>query len=335
MASVLSEISRYLHEMYNAFEYRVYPVVAFEETLFSTNIKSSIGTAFPVANYGSGTLFVTASHVVKDYEDVFLLIQSPDNMSIIPAEKSLVLWQMGNNIFDIAILYTSSVKVEPMKLGNSLLVNNGDVVVSMGYPLGIVRKPTIVEGLVSANDLELITQLGIMHGIIQTTLPLNPGFSGGPIFNVNGEVVGIARAVIMGAQLMSYATPINFIKPFVKSAIETGTFKYPSLQVVTVLYNPLMKELYRTRYPAVLSCASSLRLNAMRSIVVESYNSDIPPCSAVLSVSVGPTTINNPTPAQIIQALYEAYWEGTQMVMTLQTTSGVITITPRYILKTI
>jgi S1-C subfamily serine protease len=224
------------------------------------------------------------------------------------------------------------IPIKPLPLGNSLEVRHGDFVTALGYPLGIVREPTIVNGIVSATDLSLETQFGPMHGIVQTTLPLNPGFSGGPILNIDGNVIGVARAIILGAQLMSYATPINFVKPFIKSLTTRNTIEYPSLQITSALYNPLLKETYRQNYPMLFNCASSLDITRITTIIVESYNPTIPTCAAILSVSVGNITIDYPTPGQVVQALYEAYWRDQPLVMTIKTTTGIQTITPKYVL---
>ena len=334
MSQVFEAMSSYLRELYREFRGRAVPVIAAKPGYFG-EAKTSIGTAFPVANVGNGTLFATASHVVKGFSEVYLLIQNERETALIPAETVIAVWQMANNIFDFALLYADKVQLQPLNLGNSLAVVPGDMVFTLGYPLGIVREPTIVYGNISASDLDIRTELGIMHGIMQTTLPLNPGFSGSPILDVNKNVIGISRAIVVGAQLMSYATPINFVKPFIKSMVTSGKIAYPSLNIIMFQYNPLLKRLYEYEMPQVAQCINALKPRTIVSIITISENPSIPPCSAVLNVSVGYITINNPTPAQVLQALYEAYWQGVPLTMTLQTPAGVVTVQPQYTLKTL
>lgn len=334
MSEIVRELSEYLEQMYDALKDRVLPIIAHSEAMYE---RVSLGTGFPVANFNNGTVILTASHVIRGYSNVYVIVRRGDDVDMVRARNMLLLWSYGNNIFDIALLYLPNVQLQPLALGNSLAVRSGEYVFALGYPLGIIRMPTIVNGIVSANDLSLYVQLAgmysnasAMHGIIQTTLPLNPGFSGGPLFNVKGEVIGIARAILIGAQLVSYATPINFAKPFIKSLITTGEFAVPSLNVYAIEYNPLLRDVYGQ---GITSCVDRLAVgNKILTLIVQSRNQQIPNCSAVLRIDVENTSIDYPTPAQILQSLYQAYWDDAPLTLTLLTRSGITTVQPQYVM---
>lgn len=110
---------------------------------------------------------------------------------------------------DIAVLRLAATGLEPIKLADSNNLRVGDFVVAMGSPFGLAR--TVTLGIVSAlgRTLPSQDQGRPMEGIIQTDAPLNPGNSGGPLLDVQGQVVGINTAIILGGQGVAFAVPSN------------------------------------------------------------------------------------------------------------------------------
>ncbi|MFI5402491.1 MAG: S1C family serine protease [Planctomycetota bacterium] len=110
---------------------------------------------------------------------------------------------------DIAVLRLAATGLEPLKLADSNALRVGDFVVAMGSPFGLAR--TVTLGIVSAlgRTLPSQDQGRPMEGIIQTDAPLNPGNSGGPLLDVQGQVVGINTAIILGGQGVAFAVPSN------------------------------------------------------------------------------------------------------------------------------
>jgi S1-C subfamily serine protease len=107
--------------------------------------------------------------------------------------------------FDIAILKIDGFGLPEISFGDSDLVRPGEVIVSIGNPLGLDR--SVSEGVVSAIREENNIK------IIQMTAPVSLGSSGGPIFNEYGQVVGITTlATTFGAQNLNFAIPINYLK---------------------------------------------------------------------------------------------------------------------------
>jgi S1-C subfamily serine protease len=167
---------------------------------------------------------------------------------------------------DLAILKVDAPAAElhPLPLGDSGALKVGQTVVAIGNPFGL--NGTMTVGIVSAlgRTLDAIhqTQGGqpfTAGDIIQTDAAINPGNSGGPLFNVNGEVVGINRAIRTMSSTSSgepvnsgigFAVSINMIKRVAPVLIATGKYDYPFLGISSMdsLSLEVVKELGLTSF---------------------------------------------------------------------------------------
>ena len=142
---------------------------------------------------------------------------------------------------DIAVLKIEAEGLTPVILGNSDNVNVGDTVVAIGNPLGELTF-SLTSGVVSALNREVTFSDGTRMDLIQTDCAINSGNSGGALFNLHGEVIGITNAKFSsssgGASIdnIGFAIPLNSVRGIVESIIEKGvvTKPYIGASVVTV-----------------------------------------------------------------------------------------------------
>lgn len=122
---------------------------------------------------------------------------------------------------DIAYLKIPAVDLPFLKLGRSAGVEIGQTVYSIGSPMGL--KNTISQGLVSG-----IRELD-GYRLFQISAPISSGSSGGPIFNINGEVIGIAVLTLSTGQNLNFAIPIDYAR---------GMLSITQVQPLASVYEP-------------------------------------------------------------------------------------------------
>lgn len=139
---------------------------------------------------------------------------------------------------DVAFLKVKDKKgkdLKPAKLGDSSKVQVGDKVVAIGNALGQFQN-TVTSGIISGYGRSVeagdATSSETLQNLFQTDASINQGNSGGPLVNVNSEVIGINTAVAGdGAENIGFAIPINDIQGLVNSVLKEGKLLRPYLGV--------------------------------------------------------------------------------------------------------
>ena len=203
--------------------------------------KTTIGGGSGFIISKDGYVF-TSNHVVSDTTADYTVVVDPKHKY--PAK---ILSR--NPINDTAVLkITDGGKSFPyLELSDSNKIELGEEVLAVGNALGEFTD-TLSVGIVSGLS-RFITAFGGMdhqmqnlRGLIQTDAAINPGNSGGPLVDMNGRVIGINTAMIMGAQNIGFAIPINYAKKDWEEVKKFGKIIVPFLGIKYVLISKEMAE---------------------------------------------------------------------------------------------
>jgi serine protease Do len=171
----------------------------------------SLGSGFIIDPKG---LIVTNTHVINDADEIEVTLSTGEKL---PAE---VVGKDSKT--DIALLRVKTSKVLPAaRLGTSSNLRVGDWVLAIGNPFGLGG--SVTSGIVSALGRDI--NAGPYDDFIQTDAAINRGNSGGPLFNMQGEVVGINSAIISpsgGSIGIGFAVPANTATPIIAQLKEYG-----------------------------------------------------------------------------------------------------------------
>lgn len=213
--------------------------------VYAANVNSTVGITTSVttnfwgfqttsAASGSGFILTTDGYILTNFH----VIESSSSISVTLYDGTsydavLVGYDESN---DIAVLKIDASDLSPVVLGDSDNLNVGDDVIAIGNPLGELTF-SLTAGAVSALDREITLSSGVMMNLIQTDCAINSGNSGGALFNLYGEVIGITNAKYSSSGTeasidnIGFAIPINHIRSIVDSIIEKGYISKPYIGV--------------------------------------------------------------------------------------------------------
>ena len=178
-----------------------------------TRKSSALGSGFIIKESG---IVITNNHVIQNAENILVRVDGDKEY------KATVVG--ADPLSDIAVLQIDSKeKFTTVKFGNSDQARIGDWVIAIGNPFGLGG--TVTAGIISARNRSI--GLSRYEDYIQTDASINSGNSGGPLFDMNGDVIGINTAILGkgGSIGIGFSIPSNDAKKVVEQLIEFGETK--------------------------------------------------------------------------------------------------------------
>lgn len=206
----------------------------------STRVSDIMGRPMAAGGQGSGVIFrpdgyiVTNDHVVGGFENVTVVLNDGREFpgKVTRAAES-----------DIAVVKIEAKDLPAAKFGDSQAVKPGQIAIAVGSPFGLENSVTV--GFISALARETVIQGRNYPDLIQTDAAINMGNSGGPLVNVNGEVVGINTAIYSetgGSMGIGFAIPSNQARMLAETLIEKGKVTRAYLGVLPENLKPYEKK---------------------------------------------------------------------------------------------
>jgi serine protease Do len=181
---------------------------------------------------------MTSAHVIR--HDSSITVTLP-NKQRLPAEI------IGRDRFsDLAVIKVKAQNLKVPKFGEPSSLRPGDWAIAIGSPLGFEHSVSL--GIISAlnrsiNDPAFHSRIDL----IQTDVALNPGSSGGPLMNINGEIVGVNTAIRADAQGIGFSIPVDEARKVAKQLIEHGEIPRPYIGVYMQDINPYLAQMFKLK----------------------------------------------------------------------------------------
>ena len=255
------------------------------------------GVYFDFNDEGAGTgivvrpdgYIVTNTHVIREANTIKVTL---------PGGASYDAQVVGrDHVSDLSVIKIDASGLPFATFRDSGDLRVGDWVVAVGNALALKGGPTVTLGIVSGKGRSIETEIGELYGLIQTDAAINIGNSGGPLLNLEGQVVGINTVIVRQAQGLGFAISSTTAVPIIESLIEHGRVARPRIGVAGQDVTPAI--------------ASRLDLNVTDGAIVVQISPDGPAYNAGLragDVIVGIDGIPTPDMASFLNLLwaYEA-----------------------------
>jgi S1-C subfamily serine protease len=214
----------------------VVTITAVSATDSKTGPEEDIGTGFFVDDKGN---IATNNHVVNGVKTV----------SVSVGEETYKGTVLGTDaIDDLAVIHIDMPPgVHRLALGSAKQLQPGNLVIAIGNPFELTG--SVSSGIVSGLNRSMPTQSGrVMSGLIQTDAALNPGNSGGPLLDANGQVVGINTAIespVQGSVGIGFAIPVDRLLQLLPNLLLGQQIDHPWLGISGEDIVPAVQQLYK------------------------------------------------------------------------------------------
>ena len=217
---------------------KIYDSVVYIESVKS-NIKTGSGSGFIYKEDDKYGYVLTNHHVISGASKVEITNINGDTYE---AEV------LGSDEYsDIAVLRVDKKLVlKVAALGSNENTKLGDTVFTVGSPLGKTYMGSVTKGIISGKNRKITTSKKYVTEVLQVDAALNPGNSGGPLVNINGEVIGINSIKLAQEEIegMGFAIPIENVKAILEQLEKGGNIERPLLGVSMIDIDEVYKLYY-------------------------------------------------------------------------------------------
>ncbi len=213
---------------------KIYDATVLVNTYDNNQKEISTGTGFVYKvddNYG---YILTNNHVINDGKSITVVMSNDEEV------EAKVLG--GDSYLDLAVLQIPRNKVLMVaNIGSSEDMKLGDIVFTVGSPMGYEYRGSVTSGVLSGKDRMISVSVSSSNNdwvmrVLQIDASINPGNSGGPLLNVNGEVIGICSLKLVDDEIegMGFAIPIEYAMSHVKTLEAGKKVEWPLLGIEMV-----------------------------------------------------------------------------------------------------
>ena len=195
--------------------------------------KNKVLDGKPIFEGGSGVILrpdgyiLTNRHVVEDAKNVWVTLYNRSTYQTTSVSADLLM--------DLAVVKINASGLPVAKVGDPDKLTVGDYVIALGNPLGMSLVDgitTATAGIVSKRDCSFVMQGVPYYDMIQTDAAINTGNSGGPLINLDGEVMGINSAHALFAQNIGFAIGMNTAKNVFDDLVTRGKVDHPFIGII-------------------------------------------------------------------------------------------------------
>ncbi len=251
---------------------------------FAGNVDRHIGQR-PYENIGAGFIVaprgyvITNYHVVENAVNIIVTVTDPNPRDF---QAKIVLTDSSLDVALLKIVANEQFSVCP--IGNSSQASVGDWVIAIGSPFGLDM--SVTAGIISGMRKSITIDGNVYQDLIQTDTPINKGNSGGPLINLNGEVIGVTTAIYAPTGVFSgtgFAIPIDSIKKFINDGIGPDAAGFTQVALTNM---PQWQVGQRTMgievIPVNTVIAREFRLPVTRGVVINKITDNSPAANAGL-----------------------------------------------------
>ncbi len=189
-------------------------------------------TSLEQVESGSGVIISSDGYIVTNHH----VVEGADGLTVVIPDKGRYNAELvGFDILtDLALLHIEETGLTEMALGDSDIIRTGETVMAIGNPLGFFQQ-SVTAGIISAVGRQVrFPGSAYAYTFVQTDALVNPGNSGGPLVNLNGEIIGIntAKISLLGVEGIGLSIPSNTVARVMDDLLEHGRVIRPHLGVI-------------------------------------------------------------------------------------------------------